>query len=45
MSKKKVCVILPCYKVKTKIFNIYKKTNNKKIDCLIFVDDCCPEKC
>lgn len=44
MSKKKVCVILPCFRVKAKIYNIYKKTINKKIDCLIFVDDCCPEK-
>ena len=44
MSKKKVCVILPCYKVKTKIYKIYKKTVNKKIDCTIFVDDFCPEK-
>ena len=44
MSKKKVCVILPCFRVKSKIYNIYKKTINKKIDCLIFVDDCCPEK-
>ena len=44
MSKKKVCVILPCYKVKTKIYKIYKKTVNKKFDCTIFVDDFCPEK-
>ena len=44
MSKNKVCVILPCFRVKAKICKIYKKTINKKIDCLIFVDDCCPEK-
>ena len=44
MSKKKVCIILPCYRVKHKIYNVYKKLINEKIDCLIFVDDDCPEK-
>ena len=44
MSKKKVCIILPCYRVKHKIYNVYKKLINEKIDCLIFVDDNCPEK-
>lgn len=43
MSKKKVCIILPCYRVKHKIYKVYKKLINKKIDCLIFVDDNCPE--
>ena len=44
MSKKKVCIILPCYRVKHKIYTVYKKLINEKIDCLIFVDDSCPEK-
>ena len=44
MSKKKVCIVLPCYKVKHKIYDVYKKLINEKIDCLIFVDDNCPEK-
>ena len=44
MSKKKVCIILPCYRVKHKIYNVYKKLINEKIDCLIFVDDNCPDK-
>ena len=44
MSKNKVCIILPCYKVKNQIYTVYKKLNQKKLDCLIFVDDNCPEK-
>ena len=42
--KKKVCVILPCFKVKDQIYKVYKKLIEKKLDCLIFVDDNCPEK-
>ena len=44
MLKNKVCIVLPCYKVKNKIFTVYKKLIIKKFDCLIFVDDKCPEK-
>jgi len=44
MSKNKVCVVLPCYKVKNQIYTVYKKLIKKKIDCLIFVDDKCPEE-
>ena len=44
MSKKKVCIVLPCYRVKHKIYSVYKKLIYEKIDCLIFVDDNCPEK-
>jgi GT2 family glycosyltransferase len=44
MSKNKVCIVLPCYKVKDKIYTVYKKLIIKKFDCLIFVDDKCPEK-
>ena len=43
MSKKKVCIILPCYRVKNKIYTVYKKLIKTKIDCLIFVDDKCPQ--
>ena len=43
MSKKKVCVILPCYRVKHKIYQVYKKLNKINVDKLIFVDDFCPE--
>lgn len=43
MTKKKVCVILPCYRVKHKIYTVYKKLIKTKIDCLIFVDDKCPQ--
>ena len=44
MSKNKVCVILPCFKVKNQIYKVYKKLIEIKLDCLIFVDDNCPEK-
>ena len=45
MYKKKICVVLPCYKVRNKILKVYKKLKKiKKIDLLIFVDDCCPQK-
>tara|TARA_X000000950_G_scaffold105315_1_gene132691 strand:- start:1425 stop:2144 length:720 start_codon:yes stop_codon:yes gene_type:complete len=44
MVKKKICVILPCYRVKHKIYTVYKKLIKTKIDCLIFVDDKCPNK-
>ena len=44
MSKNKVCVILPCFKVKNQIYTVYKKLIEIKLDCLIFVDDNCPEK-
>ena len=43
MSKNKVCVILPCYRVKHKIYQAYKQLMKLSIDKLIFVDDYCPE--
>tara|TARA_B100000787_G_scaffold170026_1_gene163520 strand:+ start:3928 stop:4650 length:723 start_codon:yes stop_codon:yes gene_type:complete len=43
MSKNKVCVILPCYRVKHKIYQAYKQLMKLSIDKLIFVDDCCPD--
>ena len=42
--KRKVCVILPCYRVKHKIYNVYAKLIKQNIDCIIFVDDFCPQK-
>tara|TARA_B100000989_G_scaffold293319_1_gene270542 strand:+ start:320 stop:1039 length:720 start_codon:yes stop_codon:yes gene_type:complete len=44
MKKPRVCVILPCYRVKEKIYNVYVKLIQERIDCIIFVDDFCPEK-
>ena len=44
MKKDRVCIILPCYRVKNKILTVYKKLIKKKIYSLIFVDDKCPEK-
>ena len=42
--KKNICVIIPCYKVKSKIYNVVKKINFKIVDHVIVVDDYCPEE-
>tara|TARA_B100001057_G_scaffold419410_1_gene439155 strand:- start:1553 stop:2305 length:753 start_codon:yes stop_codon:yes gene_type:complete len=42
--RKKVCVVLPCYHVRHKIYDVYKKLIKQKVDCIIFVDDFCPQK-
>ena len=42
--KNKTCVVLPCFRVKHKIYDVYKKLIKQKIDCIIFVDDFCPQK-
>ena len=44
MKNQKVCIILPCYRVKNKILKVYKKLSKLNLDCLIFVDDKCPQK-
>ena len=44
MKNQKVCIILPCYRVKSKILKVYNKLYKLKLDCLIFVDDKCPQK-
>ena len=43
MRKNKVCVIIPCYKVKKKIISVLKKIDFKIVDKVVIVDDCCPE--
>ena len=42
-SKKKICVIIPCYKVKNEILSVINKINFNIINKVILVDDCCPE--
>ena len=42
--KIKTCVIIPCYNVKNKILSVLMNKNLLKIDKIIIVDDCCPEK-
>ena len=42
--KKKICVVLPCFKVKNEIHNVLKKINTALVDKIIVVDDSCPEK-
>ncbi len=44
MKSKNICIVLPCYRVKNKIYTVYKKLIKKKFDAMIFVDDKCPEK-
>ena len=43
MRKNKVCVIIPCYKVKKKIISVLKKIDFKIVDRVVIVDDFCPE--
>jgi dolichol-phosphate mannosyltransferase len=42
--KRNICVVIPCYRVKHKIFSVYKNIDFKIVDKVIIVDDCCPEK-
>ena len=42
--KRNICIVIPCYKVKHKIFSVYKNIDFKIVDKVIIVDDCCPEK-
>ena len=42
-KKNKIAVVIPCYKVKSKIFKVLKKCL-KCFDYIVCVDDCCPEK-
>ena len=43
MKKNRIAVIIPCFKVKSKIFKVIKKCL-KCFDYIVCVDDCCPEK-
>lgn len=40
----KVCIIIPCYKVRDKIISVIKKIDFKIVSKIIVVDDYCPEK-
>jgi dolichol-phosphate mannosyltransferase len=42
--KKEICLVIPCFKVKNKIFSVIKSLNFKKIDKVVIVDDKCPEQ-
>ena len=41
---KKICVVIPCYKVKKKIYSVIRKINFKLVDKVFIIDDLCPEK-
>ena len=40
----RICVVIPCFKVRNSIEKVIKKINFKLINKVIIVDDCCPEK-
>ena len=40
----KICVVIPCFKVRYSIEKVIKKINFKLVNKVIVVDDCCPEK-
>ena len=40
----KICIIIPCYKVKNKIAQVVSRLLKKKISKIIVIDDNCPEK-
>ena len=44
INGKKVCVVIPCFKVKKEIKNVLKKINYKLVDKVFLIDDACPEK-
>ena len=43
-SNNNVCVIIPCYKVSSKIFDVLNSRYLNQVDRIVIVDDKCPEK-
>ena len=43
-KKNKVCVVIPCYKVRKRIISVLKKIDYNIVNKVIVVDDFCPEK-
>ena len=43
-NKKKICVVIPSYKVQNIIEKVINKIDFRLINKVIVVDDCCPEK-
>ena len=41
--KKKICVVIPCYKVSNKIDDVIKQIDFNIVDKIFLIDDCCPE--
>ncbi len=44
MNKKKLCVVIPCYKVVKNIENVINEINFEFVDKVFIIDDGCPEK-
>ncbi len=42
--KKKICVVIPCYRVKHRIQKVLKNQYLSKVNKIVLVDDNCPEK-
>tara|TARA_B110000003_G_scaffold276526_1_gene323591 strand:- start:3991 stop:4722 length:732 start_codon:yes stop_codon:yes gene_type:complete len=41
--KRNICIVIPCYRVRHKIYSVYQKIDFKLVDKVIVVDDYCPE--
>ncbi len=41
--KKKICVVIPCYKVSNKIDDVINQIDFNIVDKVFLIDDCCPE--
>ena len=41
--KKKICIIIPCFKVSEKIKNVLNDIDYEIVDKVIVIDDACPE--
>lgn len=44
MNKKKLCVVIPCFKVAKNIENVINKIDYELVDKVLIIDDNCPEK-
>ena len=41
--EKKICIIIPCFKVSEKIKNVLNDIDYEIVDKVIVIDDACPE--
>ena len=42
-NKKKICIVIPCFKVNNEIKDVLNKINYKIVDKVFLIDDACPE--
>ena len=41
--KKKICIVIPCYRVREEIKNVLNKIDYKIVDKVFVIDDACPQ--